>query len=110
MAFHDVFQKLEIIKKTDEFLDYQKDLAGLLVSKLRSNYPKEVPSVQAISDFINSYPPLTKTGIQAGAIRFDLVANAFFIHGQKAQVQFYYPGKIKGTVELADIIFISTLV
>jgi hypothetical protein len=53
---------------------------------------------------------LSRNGILVGTTRFDLKANSFFIHGNKSQVQFDYPGKICAPVELGDIIFICTLV
>jgi hypothetical protein len=104
-------QQFEQVRRTDEFVKYQKEFAELLTAKLCKEYPYgEVPSVKAINDFISSYPNLTKRGLKVDNIQFDLIANSLFIHGKKAQVQFSYPGQIKEPVELGDLIFICTLV
>lgn len=111
IGFYDPIEQFEAVKRSDEFVEYQKEFAKLLTFTLCREYPNgEVLSVQAFNDFVNSYPNLTKTNLQAGKIRFDLVANSVFVHGKKSQVEFDYPGQTSGPVELGDLIFICTLV
>ena len=110
ISFDYAIDQFEIVQRSDEFADYQKDFANLLTSTLAREYQNgEVESVKAIDDLVNTYPSLTKTSLHTGGIPFDLVADSFFIHGNKSQVKFDY-GHKNLSVELGDLIFICTLV
>jgi hypothetical protein len=48
----DVIEQIEAVKKSDGFVEYQKDFANFLTFTLLKEYPRgEVPSVKAFDNF-----------------------------------------------------------
>jgi hypothetical protein len=103
--------QFESASRSDLFAEYQKDFAKHLTSALSREYLKgEVKSVRTIEKFVNSVHSLKKRGMGVYGMPFELLTNSIFIHGNKSQVEFDYYGQKNGSIELGDLIFISTVV